>query len=101
ERALARAELAYRAPVAELADLRGLLDASVAQSTAHGRDAYPEVAALARIAGEVLDAAPVDLPRARSLVAAYRDLLAAPAPALPPGGAPPATGTRLAPGRSS
>lgn len=102
ERALTRAERAYRAPVAELAGLRGLYEASVAQATARGRDVYPEVSALARFAGQVLDASPVDLPRARALVAAFRDLLAAPVPALPPGGAPPATGTTdVAPGRSS
>lgn len=92
ERALARAEDAYRAPVAELTDLRGLLAASRAQSAARGRDRYPEVADLARHAAEVLAAEPVDLPRARAVVAAYRGLLDAPDPALPPAPTPTTSG---------
>jgi hypothetical protein len=87
ERALTRADEAYRAPVAELADLRGLLAASSAQAAARGRDRYREVAALAQHAGEVLAASPVDLPRARAVVAAFRLLLESPPPALPPDGA--------------
>ncbi|WP_024285512.1 hypothetical protein [Cellulomonas sp. KRMCY2] len=101
-RALTRAEQAYRAPVAELTDLRGLLDASRAQAAARGRDRYPEVAALATLAGDVLAAAPVDLPRARAVVAVFRLLLESPPPALPPDGAPTAPGTTdVTPGRSS
>ncbi|WP_199425339.1 hypothetical protein [Actinotalea solisilvae] len=92
ERALARAEDAYRAPVAELTDLRGLLAASRAQAGARGRDRYPEVADLGRHAAEVLAAEPVDLPRARAVVAAYRGLLDAPDPALPPAPTPTTSG---------
>ncbi|WP_182112464.1 hypothetical protein [Actinotalea sp. JY-7876] len=88
ERALARAQEAYAAPLAELTDLRGLLDASRAQAAARGRDRYPEVAALAGHAAAVLAAAPVDLPRARAVVGAYRNLIDAPPPALAPDATP-------------
>lgn len=84
ERALTRVEEAYRTPVAEVVDLRGLLAASRAQAAARGRDRYPEVSALGSHAEAVLAATPVDLPRARAVVAAYRALLDAPSPALPP-----------------
>lgn len=106
ERALARAEDAYRAPVAELADLRGLLAATRAQAAARGRDRLPEVADLLAHADAVLGAAPADLPRARGLVAALRTLLDAEAPALPPASAPVAASIpdprpAATPGRSS
>jgi hypothetical protein len=100
-RALERAELAYRTPVVELTELRGLLDASTAQAAARGRDRYPEVAALAKAARDVLAASPVDLPRARAVVTAFRHLLESAPPALAPDGGPPAGTTDATPGRSS
>jgi hypothetical protein len=83
ERALAHVADVYRAPVAELADLRGLLDASHAQAAARGRDALPEVAALAHIGTQLVTETPVDLVRTRGVVQAYRVLLESGSPARP------------------
>lgn len=74
-RALDLAERAYGAPVAELDDLRGRLDAYRAKALATGRDAWPEVAGLYRGALAVVTSTPADLPRARAAVAAYQTLL--------------------------
>jgi hypothetical protein len=74
-RALDRVEQAYRAPVAELADLRALLDAYGAKASATGLDARPEVSGMYRLAADVVGAAPTDLDRARAAVAAFRTLL--------------------------
>lgn len=93
ERALAHVADAYGAPVAELAGLRGLLEASDAQAAAQGRASLPEVAALARVGAQLLGAPPVDLPRLRALAGAYRLLLESPRPA------PPAPQTRAIPVR--
>jgi hypothetical protein len=87
-RALERVHETYSAPLAELESLTGLLQASAAQAAATGREAYPELRAVRETAERVLAARPVDLPRARALVGAFRGLLEAPAPALTPSGAP-------------
>jgi hypothetical protein len=83
DRALDHVERAYGAPLAELADLEGLLGATDAQAAARGRAALPEVAALAQVAAGLVAARPVDLLRLRALVAAYRVLLETPAPPPP------------------
>lgn len=74
-RALDRVERAYRAPLAELADLRGMLGAYHSKAASTGRDAWPEVSGMYRLASDVLGAAPTDLDRARAAVAAFRTLL--------------------------
>ncbi len=74
-RALDRVEQAYRAPVAELADLRALLEAYRAKASATGLDARPEVSGMYRLAADVVGDAPADLDRARAAVAAFRTLL--------------------------
>ena len=74
-RALDRVEQAYRAPLAELADLRGMLGAYHSKAASTGRDAWPEVSGMYRLASDVLGAAPTDLDRARAAVAAFRTLL--------------------------
>lgn len=101
ERALAHAEATYQAPLREVEDLRGLLGATDAQAVARGREGLPEVGALAGVAAEVLAARPVDLPRARALVAAYRVLLDAAPPAVTPPAGPARPASSTAPGRSS
>lgn len=82
-RALDQVERAYGAPLAELADLEGLLQGTGAQAAARGRAALPEVAALARVAAELVAERPVELLRLRAVVAAYRVLLETPAPPPP------------------
>lgn len=76
-RALDTVEQAYRAPVAELGDLRALLDAYRAKAATTGLAGRPEVVGMAGLAGDVLDGPPVDLARARAAVAAVRALLEA------------------------
>ncbi len=78
-RALDRAEAVYRAPVAELADLRELLTAYRAKADATGLSARAEVAGMHALATAVVDQVPADLVRARAAVAAYRTLLDPPA----------------------
>lgn len=75
-RAMALAERAYRAPLAELDALDDLLEVYRAKAASTGRAARPEVAEVYRLSREVLDEVPVELPRARAVVAAYRALLA-------------------------
>jgi hypothetical protein len=87
-RALERVHETYSAPLAETESLSGLLQASAAQAAAAGREAYPELRAVRETAERVLAARPVDLPRARALVGAFRGLIEAPPPALTPSGAP-------------
>lgn len=74
-RALTRAEETYAAPLAEVGRLRALLDLYRAKAVATGRDAHAEVAEIYRLTRAVVDASPVDLPRARAAVAAYQALL--------------------------
>ncbi|WP_454049828.1 hypothetical protein [Cellulomonas sp. Marseille-Q8402] len=83
ERALAHVADVYGAPVAELAGLRGLLEASDAQAAARGAAALPEVTALARVGAQVAGTPPVDLVRLRGIVSAYRVLIETPRPARP------------------
>lgn len=78
-RALDRAAEAYRAPVAELADLRELLEAYRVKADATGLGARPEVAGLHELAAAVVHQVPADLERARAVVAAFRTLLDPPA----------------------
>ncbi len=78
-RALDRAAEAYRAPVAELADLRAVLDAYRAKAEATGLGSRAEVTGLHALARAVVDEVPADLDRARAVVAAYRTLLDPPA----------------------
>jgi hypothetical protein len=68
EAALREARERFAAPLAELAELSGLLDAYRAKATAHG---LPEPGAFA-LARAVLDERPCDLARARELVGSYR-----------------------------
>jgi hypothetical protein len=74
-RALAQAEEAYRAPLAELDRLRARLELYRATATGRGLVARPEVAELYRLARAVLLETPADLPRARAVVSAYQALL--------------------------
>ncbi len=76
ERALAQAEHAYTAPVAELDALDDLVEAYRAKAVSTGRTDRREVVEVYRLARAVLDDAPVDLARARAVVAAYQALLA-------------------------
>ncbi len=78
DRAMDRVEQAYRAPVAELADLRALLDAYRAKATATGAADRAEVIGLAGLAADVLAERPAELDRCRAVVAAYRTLIEAP-----------------------
>ncbi len=74
-RALDRAEQAYRAPLAELAELRALLDAYRAKAEATGLASRAEVSGLHALAAAVLAEVPAELDRARAVVAAFRTLL--------------------------
>lgn len=74
-RALDRVEQAYREPLAELADLRGMLGAYQSKAASTGLDARPEVSGMYELASDVLGAVPTDLDRARAAVAAFRVLL--------------------------
>ena len=74
-RALDRAEEAYRAPLAELADLRAMLAAYRAKADTTGLSARAEVAGVHELAAAVVGQVPADLDRARAVVAAYRTLL--------------------------
>lgn len=74
-RALDRVEQAYRAPLAELADLRAMLGAYRAKAASTGLDARPEVSGMYALVSDVLGAAPTDLDRARAALAAFRTLL--------------------------
>lgn len=80
-RALTLAEQAYGGPLAELADLRALLDVYRAKAAGTGRADHPEVAAMYAQALAVVSQTPADLARARSVVAAYQTLLAGSSPA--------------------
>jgi hypothetical protein len=85
-RALALAEQAYGGPLAELADLRALLDVYRAKAAGTGRGDHPEVVAMYEQALAVVSGTPADLLRARAAVAAYQALLAGPSsPASPSG----------------
>jgi hypothetical protein len=75
-RAITLAEQAYAAPVAELDHLRELLDVYQAKATSTGLAGRPEVAGLYHLALAVVSQEPVDLSRARAVVAAYQVLLA-------------------------
>ncbi|QTE30835.1 hypothetical protein [Pengzhenrongella sicca] len=79
-RALALAEQAYGGPLAELADLRALLDVYHAKAAGTGRAEHPEVAEMYKQALAVVGELPADLPRARAVVAAYQTLLSDPLP---------------------
>lgn len=89
-RALALVEQAYSGPLAELADLRALLDVYRAKAAGTGHGDRPEVAEMYQQAFAVLRETPTDLPRVRAVVGAYQLLLGGgqapvPAPAAPSG----------------
>lgn len=73
--ALRFARDAYAAPLAELDELRGRLQAFGAKARAIGRAADPSVAAAHDKAQAVLDLRPCPLPEARDLVVAFQRLL--------------------------
>ena len=85
-RALTLAEQAYGGPLAELADLRALLDVYRAKAAGTGRGDRAEVAAMYEQALAVVSQTPADLPRARAAVAAYQTLLAGPSSSASPSG---------------
>jgi hypothetical protein len=74
-RALAHAEEAYSAPLAEVDRLRALLDLYRAKAEGTGLTARLEVREMYRLAGAVVHDTPTDLPRARTVLAAYQTLL--------------------------
>jgi hypothetical protein len=74
-RALALAEQAYSGPLAELDDLRALLDVYHAKAAGTGRADQPEVAEMYKQGLAVVSEVPTDLARARAVVAAYQTLL--------------------------
>ncbi len=74
-RALAQAEEAYSAPLAEVDRLRALLDLYRAKAEATGLTTRLEVREMYRLAGAVVHDTPTDLPRARAVLAAYQALL--------------------------
>ncbi|WP_407343075.1 hypothetical protein [Pengzhenrongella phosphoraccumulans] len=85
-RALTLAEQAYSGPLAELADLRALLDVYRAKAAGTGHSDRPEVAEMYKQALAVLGETPTDLSRARAVVGAYQLLLGgSSAPAAPSG----------------
>jgi hypothetical protein len=73
--ALAFAESAYTAPLAERDELRGRLAAFAAKAAATGRDGDSALAAAHAAAHAVLWNAPCDVDEARRLVTAYQHLL--------------------------
>jgi hypothetical protein len=78
--ALAQAEQAYAAPVAEREELAGRLGALTAKAAATGADAGatgPALRAVAERAAAVLAGTPTPLPPLRDLLAAYGSLLSA------------------------
>lgn len=76
-RAMTMAQDAYATALTERDELRGRLEAYAAKAAALGvtTGAAEDLGALQRRAGEVLDAAPAELVRARALVAAYQSYL--------------------------
>lgn len=74
-RALAQAEEAYSAPLAEVDRLRALLDLYRAKAEGTGLTIRLEVREMYRLAGAVVHDTPTDLPRARAVLAAYQALL--------------------------
>jgi hypothetical protein len=86
ERALAMAEQAYTAPLAERDELGSRLEAYRAKAIGTGRATDEEVAAMYDQAHRLVTAVPADLPRVRLAVAAYQTLLGAlPSPPTPGG----------------
>jgi hypothetical protein len=88
-RAMDVVERAYSAPLAELEELTGRLDAYRVMAARTGKDADRQVGAAAQLARSALQAVPCDLDSARTLVAQYQALVRA-TPARP--GTAPATG---------
>lgn len=86
DRALTHAEGAYRAPLEELGELGALLDAYHAKAAGTGRGDRPEVVEMYRQAAAVIGTVPVDLSRARAVVAAYQTLLGVTVTSQPPSG---------------
>ncbi|GAB3600442.1 hypothetical protein GCM10027446_33700 [Angustibacter peucedani] len=85
ERALAVAEQAYSAPLAERDELTARLDAYRAKASGLGRAQDEEVVVMHQQAAKLLAAVPTDLSRARAAVAAYQTLLGSPASDPTPG----------------
>ena len=86
-RAMDVVERAYSAPLAELEELKGRLDAYRVMAARTGRDADREVAAAAQLARSAVQAVPCDLDSARALVAQYQAMVRA-GPSATPGGSP-------------
>ncbi|RYV50925.1 hypothetical protein [Pengzhenrongella frigida] len=84
-RALTLAEQAYGGPLAELSDLRALLDVYHAKAAGTGHAAHPEVAEMYKQALAVVNEPPTDLARARAVVGAYQLLLGGSAGPTPEG----------------
>lgn len=82
-RALTLAEQTYSGPLAELGELRSLLDVYHAKAAGTGRAGHPEVAQMYTLARAVIGETPTDLVRARAVVAAYQTLLSGSAPPAP------------------
>ncbi|MEO7350253.1 MAG: hypothetical protein ABIR34_05330 [Marmoricola sp.] len=84
-RAMSMAQDAYATALIERDELRGRLEAYAAKATALGvaHAAASDLRDLQGRAGEVLDATPADLARARALIAAYQAYLAS-VQAMPP-----------------
>jgi hypothetical protein len=77
-RAMTMAQDAYARALTERDELRGRIEAYAAKAAALGvtTGAAEDLKSLQRRVGEVLDAAPAELARARALVAAYQAYLA-------------------------
>jgi hypothetical protein len=83
-RAMDVVEQAYTAPLAELEELSGRLDAYRVMAARTGKDADRQVAAAAHLARSAVQAVPCDLDSARTLVAQYQAMVhATPAPQPP------------------
>lgn len=91
-RAMDHVERAYSAPLAELEELQGRLDAYRVMASRTGKDADRQVNAAGQLARSALQAVPCDLDSARTLIAQFQALVrvtpARPVPAGPGGGPP-------------
>ena len=83
-RAMDVVEQAYTAPLAELEELSGRLDAYRVMAARTGKDADRQVAAAAHLARSAVQAVPCDLDSASTLIAQYQAMVhATPAPTPP------------------
>jgi hypothetical protein len=94
-RAMDQVEHAYSAPLAEVDELKGRLDAYRVMAARTGRDADRQIAAAGQLARSAVQAVPCDLDSARTLLAQYQALLrATPARGGSPPPGPPVTGAQ-------